>query len=109
MPHHKATKPAVPVEVLTVTVQRSVRYVGTDNPAQALAAVSYDASQHPESYDEVDDVISYHQTVRLPEDHPTILEVEADAPIHNLEDLCGSIRPADIIDVYNETGGFHVR
>lgn len=76
----------VPVEVVTVTVTRSVRYVGTNDISLALQATRIDADNRPENYDD-DEVISHHVDVRLPNDIPCIVEAPEDTSIHEIADL----------------------
>ena len=97
MSKHKQTKFAVPIEVVTVTVQRSLRYVETDDVNLALASIKQHVNAHPECYDDIDDVIAYTHEVRLPGDHPIVTEIEADIVLDTPEDLCYPLNPDDVL------------
>lgn len=84
------TQPTVPIEVITTTVQRSVRYVATGDCRQALAAVTTHVENHPEEYDDIDEVIAYHHDVRLLEDAPQVIEMEGSLSFPTPDDLMNS-------------------
>ena len=85
----------VPVEVVTVTVQRSVRYVATDDVNLALAAVRHDAEDRPERYDDIDTVVSHHIDVQLPEYGPMLVHKDALLSYAKVEHVCDLIAPYD--------------
>lgn len=91
------TKPAVPVEVITVTVQRSVRYVETDDINLALAAIRHHVATNPECYDDIDEVIAYSHTVQLPEGRPNITEVEEGIELDTPADLTYPLDPQEVM------------
>ena len=97
------TKPAVPVEVITVTVQRSVHYIETDDINLALASVRHHVATNPECYDDIDDVIAYSHTVRLPEGAPNITEVEEDIELDTPADLTYPIDPREVMARQNRS------
>ena len=78
--------PVVPVEIVTVTVTRSVRYVDTADINLALQAMRIDTDNRPENYDG-DEVISHHVDVRLPSDLPCVVEAPKNASLHEVADL----------------------
>lgn len=78
--------PVVPVEVVTVTVTRSVHYVDTTDINLALQAMRIDTDNRPENYDD-DEVISHHVDVRLPSDLPCVVEAPKNASLHEVADL----------------------
>lgn len=78
--------PVVPIEVVTVTVQRSVRYVDTTDINLALQAMCIDTDNRSENYDD-DEVISHHVDVRLPSDLPCVVEAPKNASLHEVADL----------------------
>lgn len=89
------TQMTVPIEVITTTVQRSVRYVATDDVNLALAAMRHDAEDRPERYDDIDTVVSHHIDVQLPEHGPMLVHRDA-LPSHaEVEDVCDLIAPYD--------------
>lgn len=83
----------VPIEVVTVTVQRSMRYVATDDVNLALAAMRHDAEDRPEHYDDIDDVVSHHIDMQLPEHGPTLVHRDALPACAEIEDVCDLIAP----------------
>lgn len=90
------TKRVVPIEVITTTVQRSVRYIDTDDVNLALAAVRHDVVDRPERYDS-DEVIVYRADVRLPDGMPLIAEIE-----DNRRTECAAYDIADLIAPYTD-------
>jgi len=78
--------PVVPIEVVTVTVQRSVRYINTADINLALQATLIDTNNRPENYDD-DEIISHHVDVRFPNDLPCVVEAPKNASLHEVADL----------------------
>ena len=81
------TQMTVPIEVITTTVQRSVRYVATDDPEEARAAILHHTLTHPECYDDIDEVVVYHHDVSFLEDAPQLVEMPANLVFDTPEDL----------------------
>lgn len=97
------TKRVVPIEVITTTVQRSVRYVDTDDVNLALTAVRNDTVERPERYDN-DEVIAYHLDVRLPDGMSSVTEIEDSrltaGAVHEIGDLIAPYTdPTDIMPI----------
>ena len=84
--NYRHEHPVVPVEVVTVTVQRSVRNINTADINLALQATLIDTNNRPENYDG-DEVISHHVDVRFPNDLPCVVEAPKNASLHEVADL----------------------
>ena len=81
------TQMTVPIEVITTTVQRSVRYVVTNDPEAARKAVLHHTLAHPECYDDIDEIVVYHHDVSFLEDAQQLIEMPADIVFDTPEDL----------------------
>ena len=78
-----ASDSIVPVEVITITAQRSVHYVEADSPKIAMDAIKRHIAVRPELYDDQDEVISLTHIVQ----HPDNVIVPNDAYVETLDDL----------------------
>lgn len=75
----------IPVEIITITVQRSTRYVRTNNARTAIAAIEKHIACRPDRYDD-DEVIAQTHTVQLKADATPLGDAYALTPDELTED-----------------------
>lgn len=77
--------PVIPVEVITVTVQCSTRYVRAKNARAAVAAIKNHLASRPDRYDD-DEIILRTHNVRLPDDAAIPSDDSVPTPSDLMED-----------------------